>query len=63
MTDTLTSLKLIIPICLAIISITVLEAINLMQGNNGAALATIIAIIAGLGGVEAGRLVTKKQPH
>ena len=34
-----------------------------MQGNNGAALATIIAIIAGLGGVEAGRLVTKKQPH
>jgi ABC-type transport system involved in cytochrome c biogenesis ATPase subunit len=60
MTDTLTSLKLIIPICLAIISITILEGINLMQGNNGAVLTTIIAAIAGLGGLEAGRLISKK---
>lgn len=63
MPDTLTATKTIIPICLAITGITVLGALNLYQGHNGAALTTAIGIIAGLGGLETGRLITKKQKH
>ena len=63
MCETTIALKSVIPICTAIIAITTLEAINLSQGNNGTALTAIIALIAGLGGVKAGQLITQKKKH
>ncbi|MBA7536654.1 hypothetical protein ES705_28918 [subsurface metagenome] len=46
---------------LAILCITALEVIALCNGINGALLAGSIAIIAGLGGYQAHRVVTKKK--
>jgi len=43
---------------IAIISIVILEAIALLQGIDGQIFATVISIIAGLGGYTIGRKIS-----
>ena len=43
---------------IAIISIVILEAIALLQGIDGQIFATVISIIAGLGGYKIGRKIS-----
>ena len=61
MTDTITALKSIIPLCLVIVGITILAAITLMQGGDSAVLTAVVGILAALGGLQAGRYVTQRK--
>jgi len=61
MTDTITALKSIIPLCLVIVGITILAAIALIQGEDGTVLTTVVGILAALGGLQAGKYITQRK--
>jgi hypothetical protein len=61
MTDNISALKDIIPVCMVIVAITTLEAIALMKGEDGVLLTPIIGILAALGGLKAGQYITLKK--
>ena len=61
MTDNISALKDIIPLCLVIIAITTLEAIALINGEDGILLTSIVGTLAVLGGLKAGQYITVKK--
>jgi len=61
MSDNISPLTNIIPLCLVIVGITVLEGIALMKGEDGLLLTPIIGILAALGGLKAGQYITLKK--
>ena len=61
MTDNISALKDIIPLCLVIVAITTLEAIALINGEDGVLLTPIIGVLAALGGLKAGQYITLKK--
>ena len=48
---------------IAIISIMILEVIALLQGIDGQIFATVISILAGLGGYTVGRKVSESEQN
>lgn len=61
MTDNISALKDIIPLCLVIVGITVLMAIALMKGEDGILLTSVVATLSILGGLKAGQYITVKK--
>jgi hypothetical protein len=61
MTDNISALKDIIPLCMVIIGITILMAIALMKGEDGILLTSVVGTLGSLGGIKAGQYMSQKK--